>query len=184
MADFPTQDAAATPSFVNTFSLFAPGLYRGHVIAGGLAPAQITWVANLAVFMPVNLPWPYPVRRVFWANGGTVAASNADFGIYNWDGVRLYSTGSTALSGASAMQTTDPTDFVLPAGRYYFAYNCDNTTARAYGTTALTTIMLRQTGVLQQAVGAVTLPATMASAGAATQALYNLCGITRMSTGF
>lgn len=187
MSDFPgTPDAVTDPSFIHTWMPLAPGIVRGCIaVASGAALSSLTWVANLAIWMPVNIPWPYPVRRVFWGNGSTITSSNAEFAIYNANGVRIYTTGSTALSGVSAPQFVDPTDFLLSAGRYYFAYTCDNTTNRARGVTTFTTTILRQSGVYQKAgVAPGALPTTMVGVGAATQALYPLCGITRTSSGF
>jgi hypothetical protein len=132
--------------------------------------------------MPVTLPWPYPVNRVFWANGTTVT-SNVDFGIYTPSGTRIYSTGSTAQSGASAPQFVTPTTpFILSPGRYLFAVNCDGTTNRLAGFLP-TAVAAALSGMLTQAVGAVTLPnpatfATFSNVGIV------LCGITRTPSGF
>jgi hypothetical protein len=171
-----------TPLFVSTL-----GLNSAVTVAAKLTPpagpGPLTWVANQAVFMPVVLPWPYQVRRVFWQNGSTITTSNADFGIYTEDGTRLYSTGSTALSGTNTPQFVSPTAFLLSPGAYYFAYVCDNTTNRSFGFSIFTTTAQRQAGILQQA-SALPLPASMSSAGAATQAVYEICGITRTASGY
>jgi hypothetical protein len=144
-------------------------------------PASIAWVANLASYAPVTLPWPYPVRRVFWANGSAVTG-NRSFGIYSADGTRIYDTGAVVGSGASLLQYTDVTDFWLVPGAYYFAYSNAGTTNQAWGLTTATAPMLRAAGVLQQAT-AQPLPATMTGA-TVTNAVYPLCGVTRTNTGF
>lgn len=183
MSDFGAIEGHVVPQFVTSWGSNSAGLNVAR--RNGIGnPGTITWVANLAVFIPFILPWPYPVRRVVWSNGSTVTTTNCDFGFYSADGTRIFSTGSTTQAGASAPQYVDVTDFVLSPGTYYMAFNCDNTTNRARGSTAATTVILREAGVLQQAVGAVALPATMASAVAATQALYPLIGFTRTTSGF
>jgi hypothetical protein len=184
MSDFPpNMPWQATPLFVSTIGPQAPTSAQAMLQAGS-NPAAITWVANLCCFIPIVLPWAYPVRRAWWGTGSTLTSSNGDFGIYGWDGTKIYSTGSAALVSGPQYVTPSPT-FWLPEGRYYFAWTCDNTTSRARGYTTTTTAILRQLGVLQQAsVAPGSLPATMASAGAATQALFPECGITRTTTNF
>lgn len=179
MSDFPGS-TLPTPQTVTTYSLTSAA-GQLHTTAGGITVTAFTWVANLAVYVPVLIPWPYTVRRVFWINGSTITSSNADFGIYTAEGTKIYSTGSTAMSGASAPQFVTPTEFTLSPGAYYFAWACNNTTSRAYGsTTAANT--LRMAGVLQQA-SAFALPATMTGASV-SNAVYPLCGITRTTSGF
>lgn len=183
MNDFANTQPAVTPLFVNTIGPQCPALVLGANLLAA-QPASVTWVANLAVFMPIILPWDYPVSRVFWTNGST-ASSNCEFGIYTDDGAKIYSTGSVAQAGADGPQYVDPTDFLLAAGNYFFAYTCNGTTNRTRGFTGYTTNFLRQMGVYQQAsAGPGSLPATMASVAAASQALYAVCGITRTASGF
>lgn len=183
MNDFANVQPATTPPFVNTLGPQCPAIVAGANFSGS-QPAAITWVANLAVFVPIILPWDYPVSRVFWTNGSTLG-SNCDFGVYTDDGAKVFATGSVAQAGASVPQYVDPTDFTLVAGRYYFAFTCDGTTSRVRGFTVYTTAFLRQMGVYQQAtIAPGSLPATMASVAAASQALYAVCGITRTPSGF
>lgn len=178
MADFaPTTQVA--PSFIHTFSLNAGTRSRWV----GLSPTSITWVANHGIYVPVTIPMVYPVRRVFWVNGSTVSSGTSCFAIYSADGTQLYTTTALTISGASAPQYTDVTDFTLGPGTYWFGFSCSQTTNRVTGVTTLTVINQRMMGVLQQGSVA-TLPSTMGSAVAASQALYPLCGITRTTSGF
>lgn len=114
--------------------------------------------ANLAIYVPFYLLTPAIVANVFWYNGAT-ASNNADFGIYAYDGTRLLSTGSTALSGTSALQIVDITNVQLGAGQYFMAIAMNGTAgtlfASAMGNTGLTALC----GVYQQAT-AFALPAT------------------------
>jgi hypothetical protein len=146
------------------------------------AIASITWVANYACFVPVSIPWDYPVNRVFWVNG-SVVGGNANFGIFDRAGKRIYAVGSTVTSGASIPQFTTPgTPFVLPAGEYFFAYAASGTTNVVAGSTSYTVEQLKMAGVLCQASDlALTDPATFATS---SSALFPYCGVTRTGTGF
>lgn len=99
------------------------------------APASGAWEdANRAVYQPILLPASCVVRRLWWANGGTVSASyNVDVGVYAdsgyGPGTRLISTGSTAQGTASVVQFVDVTDTVLAPGLYWLAIACSSTSA-------------------------------------------------------
>jgi hypothetical protein len=180
MTDFPAP--GALPLHVTSFSRHGPAL-AVHAINGTTAAGSMTWVANQAVYMPFSIPWPYPVRRVFWINGSTIG-SNVDFGIYTLSGTQLFHTGSTAQSGTSAAQYVAPaTPFILAPGAYYFALNCDGTTNRLVGNTASAGTNAGLAGLLSQAVGAIALPATATFATYVTPGLP-FCGITRTASGF
>lgn len=146
------------------------------------APASTLWVANQAVYMPVSIPWQYPVARVFWVNG-SAASSNADFGIYTPGGLKIYSTGSTAQSGASVPQYVTPgTPFLLDAGTYIFAWACNGTTNRAFAW-APTAATGAASGCMTQA-SAFALPSTATFATYGSCPGVVLCGVTRTASGF
>ena len=181
--DFPGQPP--TPLFIHTFSRWS-GVRDVGGIVGTLNPASMTWpVANTAFYIPIWLQWPYQVERVFWLNGSSVTSVNMDFGIYNADGTRLYSTGSTVAVGANATQYVTPSpDFILSPGRYYFALADSSVTANrgGVGTTSGTTARMRLGGILQEA-SALPLPDPMTPVAVANVCLP-LCGVTRTTTGF
>jgi hypothetical protein len=176
-----SDQSPATPLFVSTYSIHSAAMTMRN--QGAFTISSLAWVtANLAVYVPVFLPWPYPVRRVFWVNGSS-AGGNNDFGIYTQSGAKLYSTGSTAVSGNSAPQFVTPTAFMLDAGVYYFSLAVDSTTAgRITGNNAHTANQLRLGGILQQG-SALPLPA-VATFAASTDAIYPFCGITKTESGF
>lgn len=177
MSDFP---ANQTPLFISTWSTYGPPWRAAQAV---VTPASFTWVANQAVYLPVFIPWEYQVKRVWWCNGSVITTTNADFGIYTPSGARIYSTGSTALSGTSVPQYVTPsTPFVLPAGMYYFAYTCSGTTNRAFGTAVATAASGALCGMLSQA-SALPLPATATFATYVTPGLV-YCGITRTESGY
>ncbi len=170
------------PLHIYTFSRFGPG-WESRLIHASAAPAAITWVTNIVSYHPIMLPWSYPVRRVFWINGSTISSTNVDMGIYTRGGVKLFSTGSTAMVGASSIQYAAlGTDIVLPPGGYYLAWTCDNTTNRGFACSgsAANGEML---GMLQE-TKAIPLPATMTPVAWAQAWGPSACGITRTSTGF
>lgn len=180
MTDFPSD--IPLPLFVHTWARWGVETQR---MGAAAALASITWpVANTAFYVPVWLPWTYPVRRVFWINGTSVTSTNMDFGIYSADGERIYSTGSTAASGTSATQYVDVTDFTLGPGRYYFALADSSGTANrgGQGSTAFTVARVRMSGVLQEA-SALPLPASM-TPSAVANSCTPACGITRTASGF
>ena len=183
MTDFPRE--GVLPLFVSTFSRWS-GAWDLPRLGSAIQASALTWpVANTAFYVPIFLPWFYPVRRVFWVNGSSVTSVSMDFGIYTADGTRLYSTGSTAEAGALAPQYTTPgTSLLLSPGAYYFALSCTSTTAGrgGQGSTGATVPRLRLAGLFQQASVA-TLPATMTGAAVAN-ACVPLCGITRTASGF
>lgn len=185
MSDFATTFAtgAAPPPFLSNWSGYGP--IQECVAASGAAvgASTVTWTtANQARFYPIQIPFAYPVNRVWWVNGSTLG--NADFGIYTTDGERLYSTGSTAQSGSAVPQYVTPSGapLWLPPGVYYFGMNFSGTTNAVFGN-ALAAEYQRFAGIQQQAVGALALP-DPATFGVANTASINLCGITWTNTGF
>lgn len=123
-----------------------------------------TWpTANTAIFVPFVVYTPIIAVKMGIANGAAVSG-NVDVGIYDDQQNRLVSMGSTAQSGVSAIQSFDITDTTLQPGVYFMAMNMDNTTGTntRWGTGVAGAS--GGFGVYNQAVGAVTLPATAAFA--------------------
>ena len=159
----------------------------GHPPFGStIQAAVITWpVANTAFYVPVSLPFPYQVRRVFWVNGSTITSVSMDFGIYNATGTRLYSTGSTAQSAhqRSPVHGADGACCSRPAPTTSASAAPRRRPSRGgQGSTGATVLRCRLAGILQQASVA-TLPAAMTGASVAN-ACVPLCGITRTASGF
>jgi len=184
MADFPANPP--TPLFVHTWTQWSSALDLYKIHGTLTITASATWpVASTAFYMPIWLPWHYPVARVFWINGSSVTSVNVDFGIYNDDGVLIYNTTSTARAGASVVQYVTPSaPFILPPGRYYFAHSCDSITTNRGGMATSTGTVARYAlaGLLQEA-SALPLPATMTPVTVAN-VFFPLCGITRTASGF
>lgn len=144
-------------------SLFAPAVARGLGVSpsgGGTAAAWPS--ANRAIYIPFFNPWWYPIKRLWWYNGGT-SGSNADVGIYSSMGGLIVSSGSTARSGINAPQYVS-VDYLLPPGTYYHALAFSGTTGMT-DTIAGTwsAALTRAIGILQED-SALPLPAQMTPA--------------------
>lgn len=140
-----------------------------------------TWpLANLALYIPLTLPFAYPVERVFWANG-TTAVGNVDMGIYSAQGARLFSTGSTAQAGTSDLQYVTA-KILLDPGEYYLALALSSTSGSTWRTSGIDTKLARLAGCQEQ-TSAFALPSSM-SAVVTARSYWPLFGITRTATGF
>lgn len=121
----------------------------------GTGFASAVWpAANRAIYIPFCVEQIVTVYQM--AVEVVTQSGNLDLGLYDQDGRRLVSAGSTAVA-VTGLQIIDITDTVLEPGVYFMAMCVDNTTAsfKRCNTDILT---LQAFGVQQQAVGAVTLP--------------------------
>lgn len=121
--------------------------------AGGVYPA-----ANRALYIPIFVESPVTVYQL--AVYPTAQSGNLDIGIYDESSNRLVSAGSTAVGAINTIQAINIADTYLIPGAYFLAINCDNTTAAFLRSNAGNATLYGFWGVQQQAVGAVTLPAT------------------------
>ncbi len=147
----------------------------GTSYLGNTAWASAVWPsANRALFIPFRIYQPITAVKMFTVNGAA-ASGNIDIGIYNADGTKLVSSGSTAMSGTSAMQVFDITDTQFGPGLFYLALAVDNVTAAFIRRGTSGTITNRFAGLLHQA-SAFPLPATatFASYSAAYIPLFGL----------
>lgn len=172
-----------TTLFINSFSAFGQARYGGVGTAPPGVLASATFVsANRALYLPLWLPFAYPVRRIFWCNGAT-ANGNTDAGIYNESQQLIYSTGATAQAGTNAPQyTTLSPELLLQPGFYWLAISHSNTTGTFFRSQQPGALGARAASMYEQAA-AHPLPATMTPA-AVTGAYVPLMGITRTTSGF
>lgn len=169
---------AALPPTVHTFSRYFQGFASCRSLGTGAAGASTAWpAANRALYVPMIIPFDFPVARVFWGNGSSVTGTGC-FGIYGLNGMQLFTTGAVTKAGASAIQYVDNTDFLLPAGEYYFALEMSATTNAGWGHTTAGASQLRMSGVLQEASDG-TLPATMTPAAVAASGHF-IFGVSRI----
>lgn len=132
-------------------------LARAH--GGAASSASFTWsAANTALFMPFSFRYGYRIRRAWWYGGSAINGTNVDVGIYNKEGVRIHSLGSTAGGTNSAINGAAVDWFVQP-GSFFYAIVFSGTTNVALGNANVTAYMLRLGRCFQMA-SALPLPAT------------------------
>lgn len=128
-------------------------------VSAGLTWAVSTWsgAADRATYLPQVFPVRCTLYALSFMGGNTTG--NYDLGVYSADGVKLASTGSTAL--AASMQTLTLPEIAVPAGGLLYAAlalsSTSGSSGRAGFTSAFQTI---NAGMLQEA-SALPLPANM-----------------------
>lgn len=182
MTDFTR--GVATPIFISSWSRYCSVMDVSRS-SGNLSLVLAAWpAANTAIYMPFWLPWPYPVRRMFWVNGSAVAG-NWDIGIYTTSLKLLYSAGSTAMSGASVPQYVSPSSpLLLDGGSYYLGVVHSATTANHAQGASPSLVKVRQAGGILHQASALPLPDPMVPATPTGTGLLPLCGFTRTASGF
>lgn len=122
-----------------------------------------TWpAANRALYFPFTLETQEDFAE-WWILNGTAVSGTFDVAVYSSSGniIAASHPGSlTTQTGTSTIQTVTQA-FTLGPGHYYKGLLFDNTTATVHRLNAVTALNLEWSGVLQQAVGAATLPSTM-----------------------
>jgi hypothetical protein len=161
-----------TPVMIETGSVLAIGVdLASH---GNSTTSSRTWgVANSAVYIPFINPATAVIKKLFHGNAAVVSG-NIDVGIYDEDGNRLVSAGSTAQAGTSTIQAFDVTDITIPPGRYYIAVAFDNTTGTSQSWLMQTT--MPGWGLAYQ-TAAFPLPATATFAALAASAIIPTAGL-------
>lgn len=128
MSDFPTFSTIG-----DGYTHITPMSSEGMATTTTLS-ANVTWPSsNRAFYYPVRISRPVNLVKAFVCNG-TAVAGNFDIGLYDIGGRRLVSTGSTAQSGTSTIQTVTISLTVAP-GMYWLALVCSSTSARVYAST-------------------------------------------------
>jgi hypothetical protein len=125
MADFPS---AVQFHNVNPMSPFHNDSIGYGLASIGPGNGSATWVtASSARLFPFRIHSSTTYVKAIWLNG-TTTSGNVDAGLYDVEGNRLVSTGSTAQGTVSVWQEADITDTTLRPGLYYMAIVMDNTT--------------------------------------------------------
>lgn len=118
------------------------------------------WPAvNRAFYVPLHIQQRFTVARFMIANG-TAVAGNFDLGLYDNNGTRLVSIGSTLQVGISTTQYVGITDQSFGPGHYYIGIVLSSTGGEVRRVT-LDQYQQRACGVLMENLGATTLPTTM-----------------------
>lgn len=159
--DFP----GGEPQHIPTLSVIGIEAVTGAILGyqgGGATAGNVNYpAADLAIYVPFALDYPFIVRRLWWFNGSSLTG-NVDCGVYAASGEKLLSSGSTAQSGTTSIQTATVSDYKLDPGSYYLAL-AGSATGTRFTRLAYAQTSLRFVGVLQQS-SALPLPATMSPA--------------------
>lgn len=172
----------AVPTHINSLNRWCGGA-TGHSTASPGMPSTQAWTANVAVYIPMMLPWPFQVQRMFWCHGSAVSG-HSDIGIYTAGGALVWSAGSTVNAGtASSLQyvAVSPDIMLQPGQTYYMAYANDGTTNQYLGS-ATGASTGRMAGLMQQATALPLPPAATFAQYAGVG--YPLIGITSTASGF
>lgn len=149
--------------------------------SAGTPSSSGTWYgANIAAYVPIVIPWQYPLKR-FWMWNGSAVAGNIDIGLYSREGAKIVSTGSVAQAGTDQPQYIS-TPYMISPGSYYLAVSSNSGSSRVYVVSAASGASARLAGLLTQ-TAAFPLPNTMTPA-ASTDTAYPLFGMTLTESGF
>lgn len=111
------------PPLISTLDYTSAFILQGTGLSGQFYPT-----ANKAYYIPVLLTYTVIATKLFCIND-TAVAGNIDLGIYNIDGTRIVSTGSTAQAGTSQSQSISITPTTLGPGLIYLAIASSSTSA-------------------------------------------------------
>jgi hypothetical protein len=144
--DAPVDLVAFQPGGV--VSTASPACFAWETVALTLSDflAAAVWPgagANRVIYVPFAISEAVTVYKIGWSNGATVNG-NIDVGIYDLAGTRLVSSGSVAMSGATAVQVADITDTPLAPGIYHMAMQSSSSTATFFRAAQSATAVLAQ----------------------------------------
>lgn len=123
---------------------------------GSVTITNQTWqAANRALYWPVEVQSACTAYQIAFQVG--TQSGNCDVGIYDEQGKRLVSSGSTAVA-AAGVQVIDIADTLLIPGVYFLAMNVDNTTAAFQIGSIFSIAQLQSLGMQIQNLASVTLP--------------------------
>jgi hypothetical protein len=122
------------------------GVHPGHVIQQ-FGVGNGTVANNKVFYIPFVVREPFILDKfAYWCS---TASGNVDLGLYDIDGNKLVSTGSTAC--ATNAQELDVTDYFVRPGRYYAACAFSSATVQITRISATNAALHRSMGWLDQA---------------------------------
>lgn len=134
---------------------------------GGAITAAVLNAVTASVWGAANKAYYYPFTLYDWATVyqfllfvGSSSAGNVDIGIFDSQGNKVISTGSTAMSAtANTIQEINVTDTVLAPGEYFIGVSRDTTSGNVMATGVADELALSQFAVYEEA-SAFPLPTT------------------------
>jgi hypothetical protein len=143
---------------------------------GATATAGSAWPgANRALYLPSVIEQVVTFKAISFIV--TTQSGDLDVGIYNEAGVRLVSSGSTAVA-APGVQVVDIADTTVGPGVYFLAMCVSNTTAAFIRVNNASPGAMQACSIQQQSLGSVELPATASFASPANAYFPRLAGLT------
>ncbi len=178
----PPSTALASLLQISLHPFCREGILDKFLTIGPSTPTSTVYpIANLAIYVPVWLAYPMLVNQAWWVNGATLTSSpHADIGLYAQTLKKLYTMGSTVMSGTNAIQVTDITDMWLAPGPYYIAFACDQTTNATLFASAVGNLMFTIACGIKQQATAFALP-TNPTLATATQDYIPMFGFSSRS---
>lgn len=164
MPDFSTYDLPVPP-ILSTYSrdFFGKMMQSGGPTGSAMSATSSAWpTANIALIYPFKLcEWATAYQLLLHI--GATTSGNVDIGIYDSQGNRIVSSGSTAAGTINVLQQFNITDTVLSPGDYYLAIGCDNTTCTMFSSPAVPDETFMTRAPVYQVTGLTgpTLPATI-----------------------
>lgn len=179
MGDWPYIPAVSP--YINTFSLYTNIWELVSNSSAAITPiTTFAWpTANRAIYIPVTIPFPYTIERMFWHNG-SAAGGNHYVGIYGYDGAYIWR--DTAIgSGNSAPQFVTPSSPIhIGPGRYMLGYSHDSTTSsRCYGFSGTSAYWHRLAGFQEATTN---LPTSTPTFATPTMTVLPLIGFTNQAS--
>lgn len=173
---FPSEIKASSGGGGTTIS---GGGFMGYVVTTNFNTAlssQAVSSANQVYAFRFSLPASFTVSSISYYINTLSAGGNCDFGLYDSSGNLLTHTGaqSTATTGAFDVAISGGGSTTFSAGVYYFAWGCDNITAKVetFSGSVLPALFnagtTKNVGTGANALSAGALPATLGTVTAST----------------
>lgn len=157
------------------FLLVSGWLNESSTPNSGLYTGAAAWPANnLGLYIPFNIPMKWPCDKVAIFVGAQ--SGNLDLGIFDFNGNKMTSLGTTATPAVGFASFTFPSALLLLPGRYWLAMSCSTTVATFQRNSTVAATWDLQCGIKEQAT-VVPLPDPITITTATTRAYCPWIGI-------
>lgn len=116
------------PMFIHSWGEYSVGYTAQKLGLNAIFTNGQGWRAtNRVVYIPFRLPFSYTARQLYVQNGSN-ATGNFELAVLNLAGIKLITTGTTAMSGTNAPQKVGlTTGGTLAPGRYFWGVTLSST---------------------------------------------------------